>query len=402
MTAATPLLVSGNLVLPDRVLSPGTVTLDQGRIADIQAHSRRSLAERYILPGFIDVHVHGVNGVDVLNGFGSVRAVSRQLVRFGVTAFCPTTVACAPQPLGEVLAETIELRQAPAAGGARVLPAHLESNFLNQRYRGAQPERCLRDFGSAAADRDSRTEADSFTSADILREVDHALAGIAIVTVAPEITGGLDLVERFAARGLHVSLGHSGATLEQANEAIEAGALQATHLFNRMPPLDHRSPGLAGAILQSPRVVAELICDGHHVHPAMLRLALAAKGASGVMAISDGTAAAGLRPGTQSVLGGQTIETRESAAFLLDGTLAGSTATMDRVLRVLVEQAGVSLIDAANMCATTPARALGLANRGVLEIGAAADLVVLDRNLSVIETYVDGELVFADATRSCQ
>jgi N-acetylglucosamine-6-phosphate deacetylase len=395
MPIEAPLALSGDLVLPDRILSSGRVVIDRGEIVELGADATRTRRQRYILPGFIDVHVHGVQGVDVLDGAGSVRAIAERLVRFGVTAFCPTTMACEPSRLRTVLTETIDLGRSPVASGARVLAAHLESNFLNPRYCGAQPAHDLRDLAADLCADGSSSAAGAFTAAEILREIDHASAGVAIVTLAPEIAGGLDLVARFAARGLRVSVGHSAATFAQANDAIAAGARHATHLFNRMPPLDHRSPGLAGAILGSSQVCAELICDGHHVHPAMLRLALAAKGPSGVMAVTDGTAAAGLPVGARSLLGGRPIDARESAAFLLDGTLAGSTATMDRVFRVLVEQAGVPLVDAATICATTPARALGLTRSGSLAVGADADLVVLDSRLSVLETYVGGRLVFS-------
>ena len=162
-----------------------------------------------------------------------------------------------------------------------------------------------------------------------------------------------------------------------------------------MPPLDHRAPGLAGAVLEADDIAAELICDGFHVHPAMVRTAVAAKRPNRVMAITDGTAAAGLAEGASAGLGEQRVTVRGPAAFLDDGTLAGSTLTMDAAFRTLVERIGFSLIDAATMCATTPARELGLVGHGVLAIDAAADFSVLDASLSVVQTYVGGRLAYA-------
>ncbi|HEV2983318.1 MAG TPA: amidohydrolase family protein, partial [Vicinamibacterales bacterium] len=197
-----------------------------------------------------------------------------------------------------------------------------------------------------------------------------------------------------------VSLGHSGATYEEALAAIGAGARQATHLFNRMPPIHHRAPGLVGAVLQRDELAAEIICDGVHVHPALVRVAIAAKGPSRVMAITDATAAAGLPVGGRAALGGQPIVARESTAVLADGTIAGSVATMERVFQVLVATVGLSPRDAAALCATTPARELGLAGHGVLATDAAADFVILDANFFVVQTYVGGQLVYARAEKA--
>jgi N-acetylglucosamine-6-phosphate deacetylase len=165
-----------------------------------------------------------------------------------------------------------------------------------------------------------------------------------------------------------------------------------------MPRLDHRAPGLAGAVLQTDEVAAELICDGVHVHPALVRTAVAAKRPQKVLAITDGTGAAGLPEGSGASLGGRTITARNGAAYLPDGTLAGSVLTMDAAFRVLVERIGLSLVDATTTCATTPARELGLVGHGLLAVDAAADVVVLDAKLSVVQTYVGGRLAYSRAT----
>jgi N-acetylglucosamine-6-phosphate deacetylase len=223
-----------------------------------------------------------------------------------------------------------------------------------------------------------------------MRVIDEAGPDVGIVTLAPELDQAMALIRRLVAFGRIVSLGHSAATFDIAIEAFRAGARQATHLFNRMPPVGHREPGLAGAVLQAPEIAAEIVCDGYHVHPGMLRMAIAAKGTDRVMAVTDGSAGAGLPPGTRARLGGRAIEVREQGAFLEDNTLAGSTATMDRVFRVLTSIGGLGLVDAATLCATTPARELGLTGHGVIALGAVADLVVLGPQLTVVETYLAG------------
>ncbi len=398
------LLTGADVVLADRIVSPGTVVIESDRITEVRegtvagggAETRVDLPGRYLVPGFIDVHVHGIEGHDTLDGPGAVTRIAERLARHGVTAFCPTSVACPPGALRAFLDQVREARIGGRRASARVLPAHLESNFISNEYRGAQPADCLR-LPPSATDRRGNPPADSaaFDAEDILREIDRAVPDVGIVTLAPELDGAGDLVRRLVDKGITVSLGHSGADFECGMAAIEAGATHATHLFNRMPPLGHRAPGLAGAILASDRVAAEIVCDGHHVHPAMVRVAVAAKGIGRVMAITDGTAGAGLPVGTRAVLGGRPITVRSSAAYLDDGTLAGSVLTLERAFAVLVGLVGVSVVEAATLCATTPARHLGLHGHGVIAPGAVADLVVMDRDFRVEQTYVGGELAFA-------
>jgi N-acetylglucosamine-6-phosphate deacetylase len=268
-----------------------------------------------------------------------------------------------------------------------VLPAHLESNFINPEYRGAQPVICLR---RPTAERLAGDGDAPFSGLDILDEIDRARSEVGIVTMAPEMEDGLDLVRSLTSAGHIVSLGHSAATYEQGRAGIDAGGRHATHIFNRMPAFSHRAPGLIGAIIDSPSVRAELVCDGYHVHPVVARTIIAALGPDRTMAITDGTGGAGLPVGTAVPLGSHTITVGPDAAFLADGTLAGSTLTMDGALRRLVAQMGVSLVAAARMCASSPAAQLGLADRGRLAIGQRADLAVLDHDLRPVGTYVAG------------
>ncbi len=402
--------ISGaDLVLPDRVLTNGTIVIDGDRIVEIGAADlppdsgasadtdlRFSFPDHYIVPGFVDVHVHGVEGADSLDGGAALQTIAERLPKYGVTAFCPTSVACDPTALRTLLNGVRAARTTRPPGGARVLPAHLESNFISPDFKGAQPAECLRLPPKEPAT--PRLAAHDWTGEDILAEIANARPDVGIVTAAPELDGAVDLIRDLVSHGHHVSLGHSGANYEQATAAVRAGARQATHLFNRMTPLTHRAPGLAGALLESDEVIAELICDGVHVHPAMMRVALAAKRPERIMAITDGTAGSGLPQGSHATLGGRRITVRD-AAYLDDGTIAGSVLTMDRAFAKLTSEVGLSLVDAATVCSTTPARALGLQGFGVLAGGAIADLVVLDRDLRVVQTWVAGTLAWGRSSK---
>jgi N-acetylglucosamine-6-phosphate deacetylase len=395
-------LSGADLVLPDRVLAGGKLTLDDDRIVDVApgSPSDRSvsgqlqsvhfdLSGHYIIPGFIDVHVHGIEGSDTLDGPEAIATIAGRLTKYGVTAFCPTSLACSPDVLRTMLEAVRAARTERAPGGARVLPAHLESNFINPEYKGAQPIECLRVPRRGPSDRSQTL----WGGDDILAEIANARPDVGIVTVASELDGGIELIESLAGHGHHVSLGHSAASYAEALDGIRAGARQATHLFNRMPPVAHRAPGLAGAVLESDDVVAELICDGVHVHPAMVRVALGAKRPERIMAITDGTAGSGLPAGSRTHIGDRRIHISD-AAYLDDGTFAGSILTMDRAFAKLTAEVGLSLSDAATICATTPARALGLQGFGVISPGAIADFVVLDRDLRVVQTWIAGTLAW--------
>lgn len=378
-------LAGATIVQPGGLVSAGTLTIDHDRITEVTSGSTASassdLTGHYIVPGFVDVHVHGIERIDTLDGRDAIARMARLLPRHGVTAFCPTSIACDPAALRDMLAAIGAARAAADPASARVLPAHLESNFINPEFKGAQPEACLRTPGTARHG--------EFSGADILDEITRARADVGIITVAPEVDGVLELIPDLVRAGYRVSLGHSGATYAQGMDAVAAGARHATHLFNRMPPFSHRDPGLVGAVLDSDEIAAEIVCDGVHVHPAAIRMAVAAKSPSRVMAITDGTAGSGLATGAKATLGGRPI-TVGDAAYLDDGTIAGSVLTMDRAFARLVTQMGFSLVDAALMCSTTPARELQLHGLGVLVPGAIADLVVLDSNLNVVRTFIAG------------
>ena len=390
------------LVLPDRVIDAGSIVVGDGRIQSIHEGAIEKpagatyfdLAGHVIVPGFIDVHVHGVEGVDVLDDEEAVARVAAILPKYGVTAFCPTSIACTPETLAALLAGVHRARGARAPGSARVLPAHLESNFINPEFTGAQPETCLRlpPRGAQRARRAPGAPAESaFTGDEILAVIAKERSSVGIVTLAPELPGGIELVRDLVKHGHRVSLGHTGATYDEARAAIDAGARHATHLFNRMSLISSRAPGVTGAVLESDAVAAELICDGVHVHPALMSMAIRAKSARRMMAITDGTAGAGLPAGSRTRIGGRAIVVTDRCALLEDGTLAGSILSMDGAFRTLVNVVKLSLPDASRMCATTPAEELGLADCGSIAVGKTADLVVLTRDLRVRHTVVNGE-----------
>jgi N-acetylglucosamine-6-phosphate deacetylase len=396
----------GDVVLPDRILTSASLIIDGDRIAAVEPSARVDspgativeAADCYVVPGFIDVHVHGVEGHDTLNEGDPVAAIAAFLPHYGVTSFCPTTVACAPDALRGVLKQVAALRANRPPTSARVLPAHLESNFINPEYRGAQPADCLRTPEPAKAG----PHDGDFSGRDILDVIAGSRSDVGIVTLAPELPGGIDLVRALVAAGHRVSLGHTGASLDEAMAAIDAGARHATHLFNRMAPITHRAPGVAGAVLAREEVAAELICDGYHVHSSMSRIAIASKGVGRIMAITDATAGAGLAVGATAMLGGRRIRVTDQAAILDEGTLAGSTLTMDRAFQTIVKTFGFSVPEASVLCSTTPAKVLGLAGFGVLAEGGFADVVILDRHFGVVRTFINGEAVYArsdDETR---
>lgn len=410
----TTILSGADLVLPDRVLSPGTLVIEDSRIVDISPGTRPpsgapnethyDLTGHIVVPGFIDVHVHGVEGHDTQADEDGIDAMARRLPRYGVTGFCPTSIACSPESLTQMLGALRKARTSPAAGAARVLPAHLESNFINPDYRGAQPLDCIRRPPRAQGSASSSATATSgdgadlpeegFNGADIAAIIASYRAEVGIVTIAPEMPNAIDMIRTLTAAGIRPSLGHSGATYEQALAGIDAGACHATHLFNRMTPLGHREPGLTGAVLSSDALAAEIVCDGYHVHSSVMKLAIGLKRPQRMMAITDGTSGSGLPVGTRVTIGGRPITVTDKAAFLDDGTLAGSVLTMDGAFRMLVRGVGLSLVDAATMCSTTPARELKLEGRGTLTPGAFADLVVLTKGFEVVRTFIDGEAAY--------
>lgn len=384
------ILSGATLVLEDGMIEPGTLFLGGGRIvgalegavADPQNGARFCALEGYtIAPGFIDVHTHGMMGIDTNRAtVEEFKRWSLEVAKRGVTSLLPTTVACTADELDQLARR---FRQAREEGlpGARMLGLHLESNFLNMDFKGAQPPGVI--FPST----DPRAGA-------VISVIEEHADLIVKCTIAPEIDGGLDLIGWLREQEIIASLGHSGANYEQAMAGIEAGALHATHLFNAMPPLHHRNPGLVGAVLEHDEIYAEMVCDGMHIHPSVITTTITAKGAERFLPITDSLEGTGLPDGSVFILGGQRVTIVDGIGRLDNNTIAGSVATMDQVLRRLVGEIGWDLGEALFMMATSPANSLGLRAYGRIVHGAVADLVVLDGNLQVAMTIVAGNIVY--------
>lgn len=341
----------------------------------------------FILPGFIDVHVHGGGGADTMDGAAAVRELAGFHLRHGTTALLPTTITnplasvlAALSAVAEVAAEQSAARQAAHAPAsepaATVLGAHLEGPFINPGRLGAQPPWAI------------APEAEL-----IDRLLDTGI--VRVVTLAPEIARAEDAARRFAAANVRVSVGHTNAAFEQVSSVTRAvaavgGVVGFTHLFNAMSQLTGREPGAVGAALSDPGAYAEIIFDGHHVHAASFLTAAAAKPGK-LLLVTDAMRAAGQAEGV-SELGGQEVVVAGGAARLRDGTLAGSVLTMDVALRNAVA-AGIDLPTASAMAAGVPASYLGLVDRGSIAVGRRADLVVLGDDLEVKQVYLAGERV---------
>ncbi|MBE3563867.1 MAG: N-acetylglucosamine-6-phosphate deacetylase [Hydrogenibacillus schlegelii] len=373
------------------------------------------------IPGMIDLHVHGADGADVMDGTPeALRTIARALLREGTTAFCATTMSASEERLIRALRNVAAFFDAasasaasanfapdaaevggrtPDAGrqadgrrfpsepegdfeapGAALLGVHLEGPFLHPARAGAQPVEALRAPSLAA-----------------FRRLNEAAGGrIRLITLAPELPGALELIPELVREGVVVSVGHTDADYETVAAAADRGARHVTHVFNAMRPLHHRAPGALGAALVDDRLTVELIADGVHVHPALFRLVFRAKGTEQVVLITDGIRAKG-RPDGVYELGGREVTVRCGRATLSDGTLAGSVLRMNEALKHLVN-AGIPLAAAVRAATLNPARALGLdGERGALLPGRLADVVLLDASFAVRMVWVRGRLVHIQA-----
>jgi N-acetylglucosamine-6-phosphate deacetylase len=374
-------LRGGQVVTPAGVVE-GDVVVRDGRIAAVgpaaAAGEVVELGGRWVLPGFIDVHVHGGGGAQCnTRDPDEIRRVAAFHARHGTTALLATTVAAPVDDLLEALRAIEAARSDPRSGEAEVLGAHLEGPFLNPSWPGAM-------------------EGEVFLAPDV-DVLLRLLAGgrVLAMSLAPELAGALPVIERASAEGVRISLGHTDATYAQARAAVQAGARSVTHAFNAMRPLHHREPGMVGAALDLDELTCEVICDGVHVDPVAVRLLVERKGAKGTMLVTDAIEATGL-PDGEYRLGDRRVTVRDGRATLPGhDTIAGSTLTMDRALRNTIAFTGASIPDAAAMAATTPAQLLGIADRkGSIVEGLDADLVILEpRELALAGVLARGEWV---------
>ncbi|HET9218119.1 MAG TPA: N-acetylglucosamine-6-phosphate deacetylase [Terriglobia bacterium] len=375
------------VLTPFEKFSPGRLLIRGDRIEAAGVPSdllipdgaeRIELPDLTLVPGFIDPHVHGCAGFDVMDATrDSLDAISKALASYGTTAFLPTTVSAPADVLDATLDRLARLLGSETTG-AKPLGIHLEGPFLNVQKRGThQPGNVL--------------EPDATLLSNWIR---RAAGALKLLTMAPELEGAGSVATLARKSGITVAMGHSDATFSEAIAATDGGVCYAVHTFNAMRQFSHRDPGIVGAVLSDDRVFAEIIADGIHVAPEVVRIFARSKGPSRIVLATDATSATGM-PDGEYALGKSHVHVENGVCRDTEGRLAGSTLTQDRALRNLIAWTDMRLDDALLALTTNPAEALALEGHGRIESGAVADLTLLDQNLEVARTYVSGKLVFA-------
>jgi N-acetylglucosamine-6-phosphate deacetylase len=378
-----PMIFSnGRLIFPDGIREGLELVVEGGKIAEIRERSAAEsidLAGNYLAPGFIDLHIHGALGRDTMEAAQeSFRAICDYHASGGTTSLLLTTVTA---PIAEIVRVLRAVRD--AAGAIRQIAGmHIEGPFISRARPGAQRAEFIRD-----PDGDSAQELLNY--ADVIK----------VVTLAPELPGALELIDQLRARNIIVSGGHSDASDVEARDGFRHGMRHVTHTFNAMSSARRegarRVAGLLEFALGEPEILCELIADGHHVSPTLMKMLYRAKGPRGICLVTDATAGAGLPEGTEFSLFGRACVVSDGVCWLADrSALAGSASRMIDLVRVMVNDVNVPLFEAIAMASANPARALGLKTKGKLEAGADADFVVLSPQLKVLQTFVAGERIF--------
>ena len=372
------LLIHANYLDEDFRLVQGDTEIEDGKILRVGKDLPRKeedlavdCAGSYtVVPGFVDVHIHGCAGADTCDATReALEAMAAFLLAHGVTSFCPTTMTTSRETIQAALLAAKDMMDHPMEGGARVVGVNMEGPFIAKERKGAQKEEDILppDF-------------------PLFQRFYEESGGIVrLVDVAPEQPGGLDFVEK-ASQLCTVSIAHTTADYDQAKAAFDKGVTHATHLFNAMSGLHHRKPGVVGAVFDDSRVRGELICDGFHIHPAVLRAAFRLLGDRALI-VSDSMRANGMPEGEAFDLGGQMVTVHQGKALLPDGTIAGSVTNLHQEIKNLVSF-GVPFEQAVKAATLLPARAIGLDGEiGSIAPGKRADLVVLDENLDIAAVY---------------
>lgn len=333
-------------------------------------------AGNFVSPGFIEIHIHGAAGRDTMDGTcDSINTISKAIAKHGTTSFLPTTVAFDKDTTKNAV-NTVRKSMAEGTDAAEVLGIHLEGPFLNPKKKGAHELRYLRnpDIGY------------------FMEMVDNNLSGIKIMTMAPELDGAKDLIKFLVGHGVVVSAGHSDGTYDDIITGIGEGVSHSTHLYNAMRGFNHREPGVVGAIFDS-RITTEFIADGIHLHFAAIRTALAVKGYQNCALITDAMRACTMEPGKYS-LGNLEVYVKDGAARLKDGTLAGSTLTMDRAVHNILKNTNLNIVEAVSMASSIPARIIKVDDRkGKIKQGYDADIIIFDNDVNVKTTIVGGKII---------
>jgi N-acetylglucosamine-6-phosphate deacetylase len=374
--------IRGTVITPSEEIADGLVTIEGGKISHVgrwtedQPERILDFSGSYVAPGFVDIHVHGGDGHSAMDPDG-IRGLSEFLVRGGVTSYLPTTHTAPHERIMEAV-EGIGRGVRGGVSGAIPLGIHMEGPYINPEMCGAQNADHVRppDIGEIAG-------------------VYEASGGnLRVVTLAPEMEGGLDTIRWLASKGVVPAAGHTEATHDEMVDAIDAGLSHASHLFNQMRGFHHREPGAAGAALADDRVTVELVSDGFHLHPATLRIASRLKGPGKTALVSDSIPPTGLPEGEYD-FGGRRITVSGGRSTLDSERLAGSTITLGDAVRNMVRLAGSSVREAVEMASTTPARIAGASGcKGRLAPGMDADITILDGDLSPVLTMVAGDIVY--------
>ena len=329
----------------------------------------------YVVPGLIDLHIHGFNGSDISDGtVEAVRTVSEGIVKNGVTSYLPTTMTMPYENITAAFNSVREYLKNGAGAGARVLGVNMEGPYLSPSKRGAHDIAYLK-----------------IPNADFVIENNDI---VRLTTIAPELPGAMECIPALVRNGIRVSIGHTAADYETALRAIELGANQATHTFNAMPAINHRDPGALTAVITDDRVYCELIADTFHVNKAFFKFLVKLKG-DRLMLITDCTRAGGMGDGVYT-LGGQEMHVSGIKCLLPDGTIAGSILTLNKAIKNMYMYGGVSLNNVVAMATYTPACALGLEHsKGAFMAGMDADIAIFDRDFNTLRTIIGGETVYA-------
>ena len=376
------------LYTPLEEIQDPVLAVEDGRIIDVFSRSSREIpgndrvvdfGDAVLVPGFLDIHIHGGAGLDAMRAAASeLPRLGRFLATHGVTGYFPTTVAASLDATCAALGRLADAIEAPVAANndsaqARPLGIHLEGPFLSHKRRGVHPPELLLS-----------------PTVEIFDRLWQAARGhVRMLTIAPEIFGAMEVISAAAQRGVCVSIGHSDAEMPVALDAVHAGARHATHTFNAMRPLDHRDPGIIGEVLSDDRLTADMIVDGIHVAPSVVKVFLEAKGHERAVLITDAISATGMPDGRYQ-LGPIEVDVKDGKCTS-NGSLAGSVLTMDRAVRNVTKFSNWSLRDAVQAATLNPARAVGLAAaHGALEVGGNADFIVLSPAGEVLKTIVGG------------
>lgn len=380
-TEAPLILENARIVLPDREIEAGSVVIVRGLITSITDGPEETnantldLAGLTLLPGFIDIHIHGAVGIDTLDASAEqLGKVAKFLATQGVTSWLPTLVPASDEQFSRAVGEIAKSMN--LVSGARTLGVHYEGPFVNSAQCGALHKEYFK----------------TYAGPEDLAFLESPGGSIRMITLAPEISGGVELVRELRRRGWVISIGHTRADLKVLDEACDAGARHMTHFMNAMPPLHHRAPGPIAWGLSREDVTFDLIADGIHLDPFMLRLLMKIKSVGGITLISDAIAAAGRGDGDYQIWG-ETITVKNGRTANASGSIAGSVISMLDAVR-LMRSLGVSYVDLAQMASSNPARLLGVYEVcGSIEVGKRADLVALDQNGNVKLTIIGGQVV---------